>query len=130
MLRLGAGRKRGDFFLVRRPAEPPCPRDLLTIYQCFADETRLRILNLLFRRPLYVGQLEDATGLHQPLISRHLARICAAMAWCAPAAGRPACCMSGCSRHPQILLINRHAPSALLHALEVRLQFRRQLLRE
>jgi ArsR family transcriptional regulator len=52
---------------------PPCPRDLLTIYQCFSDETRLRILNVLLEGALHVRQIQDALSLEQPLISRHLA---------------------------------------------------------
>jgi ArsR family transcriptional regulator len=46
---------------------------LLTIYQCFGDETRLRILNVLLRGPLYVKQIMRALSLPQALISRHLA---------------------------------------------------------
>jgi ArsR family transcriptional regulator len=56
----------------RRSAVPLCPRDLGTIYACFNDETRRRILNLLIRGPLWVQQIEKALGLLQSLVSRHL----------------------------------------------------------
>jgi ArsR family transcriptional regulator len=58
---------------MKRPKKTECPRDLRTIYQCLNDETRVRILNLLIRGPLYVLQIEMALGLRQPLVSRHLA---------------------------------------------------------
>lgn len=57
----------------RRAPLIPCPRDLLTIYQCFGDETRLRILNVLLLGPLYVKQIMRALCLEQALVSRHLA---------------------------------------------------------
>lgn len=47
--------------------------DLLRIYDCFCDATRLRLLNLLAVRPLCVCHLEAILRLPQARISRHLA---------------------------------------------------------
>ena len=46
---------------------------LIQIYECFCDETRLRILNLLEQGPLCVCHFQEI--LHQPQvkISKHLA---------------------------------------------------------
>ncbi len=41
-------------------------------YQCFCDETRLRILNLLLEGPLCVCHLTAIIGVPQPKVSRHL----------------------------------------------------------
>ncbi len=41
-------------------------------YQCFCDETRLRILNLLLEGPLCVCHLTAILGVPQPKVSRHL----------------------------------------------------------
>ena len=51
----------------------PSPSDLVAIYDCFCDETRLRILNLLLRGPMCVCHLQEIVGLPQVKISRHLA---------------------------------------------------------
>ncbi len=40
-----------------------------------AETTRLRILNLLRQRSLCVAELQQALGLSEPMISRHLARL-------------------------------------------------------
>ena len=45
---------------------------LVQIYQCFCDETRLRILNLLTRGPLCVCHLQALLGEPQVKISKHL----------------------------------------------------------
>jgi DNA-binding transcriptional ArsR family regulator len=47
--------------------------DLIQIYQCFCDRTRLRILNLLTRSPLCVCHFQDILDEPQVKISKHLA---------------------------------------------------------
>lgn len=47
--------------------------DLIQIYQCFCDETRLRILNLLTAGPLCVCHFQSLLGESQVKISKHLA---------------------------------------------------------
>jgi ArsR family transcriptional regulator, arsenate/arsenite/antimonite-responsive transcriptional repressor len=47
--------------------------DLIQIYQCFCDRTRLRILHLLARSPLCVCHFQDILGEPQVKISKHLA---------------------------------------------------------
>jgi ArsR family transcriptional regulator len=46
---------------------------LLRIYDCLCDPTRLRLLNLLAQQPLCVCHFEAALRLPQARISRHLA---------------------------------------------------------
>ena len=46
--------------------------DLILIYQCFCDRTRLRILNLLTRSPLCVCDIQDILNEPQVKISKHL----------------------------------------------------------
>ena len=46
--------------------------DLIRIYQCFCDRTRLRILQLLTRSPLCVCHFQDILGEPQVKISKHL----------------------------------------------------------
>ena len=46
--------------------------ELLTIYKCLCDETRLRILNLLSVSPLCVCHLQAVLGKSQVLVSQHL----------------------------------------------------------
>jgi DNA-binding transcriptional ArsR family regulator len=45
------------------------------VLKALADETRLRILQLLARRPLYGQQLADALGVSHPTISHHMAQL-------------------------------------------------------
>jgi ArsR family transcriptional regulator, arsenate/arsenite/antimonite-responsive transcriptional repressor len=45
---------------------------LLQIYQCFCDETRLRILNLLDQGPLCVCHFQELLDENQVKISKHL----------------------------------------------------------
>ncbi|PZR70968.1 MAG: ArsR family transcriptional regulator [Chthoniobacterales bacterium] len=47
--------------------------DLVQIYQCFCDRTRLRILNLLAQSPLCVCHFQTILGEPQVKISKHLA---------------------------------------------------------
>jgi ArsR family transcriptional regulator len=47
--------------------------DLVHIYQCFCDRTRLRILNLLARSPLCVCHFQAILSEPQVKISKHLA---------------------------------------------------------
>jgi ArsR family transcriptional regulator len=46
--------------------------DLVAIYQCLCDHTRLRILNLLAQGPLCVCHIQDVLGEPQVKISKHL----------------------------------------------------------
>ena len=47
--------------------------DLINIYQCFCDKTRLRILHLLTPGPLCVCHLQSILDETQVKISKHLA---------------------------------------------------------
>jgi len=47
--------------------------DLVQIYQCFCDRTRLRILHLLMKAPLCVCHFQDILGEPQVKVSKHLA---------------------------------------------------------
>lgn len=47
--------------------------DLIRIYRCLCDRTRLRILNLLADGPLCVCHFQDILGEPQVKISKHLA---------------------------------------------------------
>ena len=47
--------------------------DLVRIYQCLCDQTRLRILNLLAAGPLCVCHIQEILGEPQVKISKHLA---------------------------------------------------------
>ena len=47
--------------------------DLIRIYQCFCDRTRLRILHLLAKSPLCVCHFQEILGEPQVKISKHLA---------------------------------------------------------
>jgi ArsR family transcriptional regulator, arsenate/arsenite/antimonite-responsive transcriptional repressor len=47
--------------------------ELVKIYQCFCDVTRLRIIHLLTRGPLCVCHFQEILGLPQTKISQHLA---------------------------------------------------------
>jgi ArsR family transcriptional regulator, arsenate/arsenite/antimonite-responsive transcriptional repressor len=46
--------------------------DLLSIYQCLCDRTRLRILHALLGGPLCVGHLQEILGEPQVKVSKHL----------------------------------------------------------
>src|SRR5207244_3849104 len=46
--------------------------DLIQIYECLCDRTRLRILHLLTRSPLCVCHFQDILGEPQVKISKHL----------------------------------------------------------
>lgn len=46
--------------------------DLIQIYQCFCDRTRLRILNLLAQGPLCVCHFQEVLSEPQVKISKHL----------------------------------------------------------
>lgn len=47
--------------------------NLIGIYRCLCDETRLRILHLLTRGPLCVCHFQEVLRLPQVAVSRHLA---------------------------------------------------------
>ncbi len=46
--------------------------NLIQIYECLCDETRLRILNLLSATPLCVSHLQQILDMPQVKISKHL----------------------------------------------------------
>jgi ArsR family transcriptional regulator len=46
--------------------------DLVTIYECLCDRTRLRILHLLRRGPLCVCHIQEILGEPQVKVSKHL----------------------------------------------------------
>jgi DNA-binding transcriptional ArsR family regulator len=46
--------------------------DLIEVYQCLCDTTRLRILHLLIHSPLCVCHFQDILGVSQVKISKHL----------------------------------------------------------
>src|SRR2546423_13488861 len=66
------GSSGGDMLRQRR-ARVLLEMDLVQIYQCFCDRTRLRILHLLTRSPLCVCHFQDILGEPQVKISKHLA---------------------------------------------------------
>ncbi|MBI1280811.1 MAG: metalloregulator ArsR/SmtB family transcription factor [Anaerolineaceae bacterium] len=45
---------------------------MATTFEALAEPTRRRILDLLRERPRLVGELVDALGTSQPLMSKHL----------------------------------------------------------
>lgn len=47
--------------------------DIIQVYKCFCDKTRLRILNLLREGPLCVCHLQEILDLPQVALSKHLA---------------------------------------------------------
>src|SRR5947207_9166179 len=47
--------------------------DVVQIYQCFSDRTRLRIVQLLAKSPLCVCHLQTILGEPQVKVSKHLA---------------------------------------------------------
>ena len=49
--------------------------ETVQMFKALADETRLRILNLIRHRELCVCQLVDVLGLGQSKVSRHLAHL-------------------------------------------------------
>jgi ArsR family transcriptional regulator, arsenate/arsenite/antimonite-responsive transcriptional repressor len=59
--------------LQRQPAVKGEPlMDLIQIYECFCDRTRLRILNLLAQSPLCVCHFQEILDEPQVKISKHL----------------------------------------------------------
>ena len=48
---------------------------LLNYFKVLSDETRLRIMILLFHNELCVCQLTGITGISQPNVSKHLAKL-------------------------------------------------------
>jgi ArsR family transcriptional regulator len=47
--------------------------ELIEVYKCLCDQTRLRILHLLATRPLCVCHFQDILGAPQVKVSKHLA---------------------------------------------------------
>ena len=50
-------------------------RDLVKILKSLSDETRLRILNMLFERECCVCEIMQVLGISQPRVSHHLAAL-------------------------------------------------------
>ena len=50
-----------------------CGVQLIEVYKCLCDETRLRILHLLSHRPLCVCHFQDILSAPQVKVSKHLA---------------------------------------------------------
>ena len=48
---------------------------LLNYFKVLSDETRLRIMVILFHNELCVCQLTGITGISQPNVSKHLAKL-------------------------------------------------------
>src|SRR3954463_1490222 len=67
------GCRDGGRLLWRRGGLLLTAMDLVRIYQCFCDRTRLRILHLLTKSPLCVCHFQDVLGEPQVKISKHLA---------------------------------------------------------
>jgi ArsR family transcriptional regulator len=61
-----------------RAAEAIDPRPASRLFKALGDETRLRIVALLSHGELCVCHLQEALGLSQPTVSRHLATLRAA----------------------------------------------------
>lgn len=59
--------------LVPRLKPASSPAELVAIYECLCDVTRLRILNLLLRGPLCVCHFQEVIGIPQVQVSKHLA---------------------------------------------------------
>ena len=49
------------------------PVELIAIYRCFCDVTRLRMIHLLTRGPLCVCHFQEILGAPQTKVSQHLA---------------------------------------------------------
>ncbi len=48
---------------------------IIKILKALADETRMRLLNLLYDKKLCVCELEESLGLNQTNVSRHLNKL-------------------------------------------------------
>lgn len=48
---------------------------LINFFKLLSDETRLRIMVLLYHRELCVCQLTGVTGISQPNVSKHLSKL-------------------------------------------------------
>jgi ArsR family transcriptional regulator len=49
--------------------------ELTDLFKVLSDETRLRLVNLLFRQKLCVCELVEILELSQPKISKHIAKL-------------------------------------------------------
>jgi ArsR family transcriptional regulator len=74
MPRAGTAKSSGRRFLLRDGERLLLltAMDLVQIYQCFCDRTRLRILHLLTKSPLCVCHFQTILGEPQVKISKHL----------------------------------------------------------
>jgi DNA-binding transcriptional ArsR family regulator len=60
-------------FLGEAPEEAENTRRMARIYKALGDEQRLRIFHMLQDREMYAQEVVERTGLHQSVVSRHLA---------------------------------------------------------
>ncbi len=60
-------------FMGAPPEEAERTRRLARIYKALGDEQRLHILQMLHEREMYAQEIVEMTGLHQSVVSRHLA---------------------------------------------------------
>jgi ArsR family transcriptional regulator len=58
-----------------QPGTAPIDTQAVRVLKALADETRLRILQMLAERPLYGQQLADALGVSHPTVSHHMAQL-------------------------------------------------------
>ena len=49
--------------------------EILELYKVLGDETRIRIINLVYRQNLCVCELVEILELSQPKISKHIAKL-------------------------------------------------------
>lgn len=109
---------------------------LLQVYKCFCDETRLRILHLLTHSPLCVCHLQHLLDVSQVNTSRHLATLKKAgmvetsrhqnwIIYSLPAAPGPElernlACLQDLATTEQVFHKDRNALTELLRAQDVR----------
>jgi DNA-binding transcriptional ArsR family regulator len=76
---LREGREPVLVFGARPPESPgknePVDAQSVRVLKALADETRLRILQLLAAQPMYGQQLADALGVSHPTVSHHMAQL-------------------------------------------------------
>jgi ArsR family transcriptional regulator len=72
VLRASEQKSRRSLHAARPQAALNNAMDLIQIYHCFCDRTRLRILHLLKQSPLCVCHLQQILGEPQVKISKHL----------------------------------------------------------
>lgn len=104
--------------------------DLVQVYKCLCDPTRLRIVHLLTHGPLCVCHFQEILGEPQVKISRHLAylrrrgmvavtRHATWMIYHLPARRPPELvanlkCLQGCTRREKVFVADRRRLAGLL----------------